>query len=109
MRTTIPQAFQIAGAHDVPAHILDVLTNPDQASAEQVAAILQYSRADSTKDAREIAAIWDNAKTDAALYKDVHCVGDEVQARHIMERPQPKIGSAFIKTRISATEIRQLQ
>jgi hypothetical protein len=38
----IAAAYQIAGAHDAPAHILDVLANPEAATDEQVEAMLPY-------------------------------------------------------------------
>lgn len=41
--TIIANAYQIVGAHDVPAHILDVLSDPEGATCEQVEAMLPYS------------------------------------------------------------------
>jgi hypothetical protein len=38
----IAYAYQIAGAHDAPDHILDVLANPEEASDEQIEAMLPY-------------------------------------------------------------------
>jgi hypothetical protein len=35
-------AYQIAGAHDAPEHILDVLADPESATTEQVDAMLPY-------------------------------------------------------------------
>lgn len=40
--TIIASAYQIAGAHDAPAHILDVLADPEAATDEQVEAMLPY-------------------------------------------------------------------
>lgn len=40
--TIIAAAYQVAGAHDCPARILDVLANPDEATDDQVAAMLPY-------------------------------------------------------------------
>ena len=40
--TIIGYAYQIAGAHDVPEHILDVLADPEAATIEQVGAMLPY-------------------------------------------------------------------
>lgn len=40
--TIIAYAYQIAGAHEVPAHILDVLSDPEGATGEQVEAMLPY-------------------------------------------------------------------
>jgi hypothetical protein len=40
--TIIAYAYQIAGAHDVPAHILDVLSDPEGATSDQVEAMLPY-------------------------------------------------------------------
>lgn len=38
----IAYAYQIAAAHDCPAHILDVLSDPEGATEEQIAAMLPY-------------------------------------------------------------------
>lgn len=38
----IAYAYQIAGAHDCPEHILDVLADPEGATDEQVEAMLPY-------------------------------------------------------------------
>jgi hypothetical protein len=38
----IASVYQIAGAHDAPAHILDVLADPEAATVEQVEAMLPY-------------------------------------------------------------------
>lgn len=40
--TIIAAAYQIAGAHDAPAHILDVLADPEKATAAQVDTMLPY-------------------------------------------------------------------
>lgn len=40
--TIIAYAYQIAGAHDAPTHILDVLADPEAATIEQVDAMLPY-------------------------------------------------------------------
>lgn len=40
--TIIAAAYQVAGAHDAPAHILDVLANPEGATVEQIEAMLPY-------------------------------------------------------------------
>jgi len=40
--TIIASAYQIAGAHDAPANILDVLADPESATLEQVEAMLPY-------------------------------------------------------------------
>lgn len=36
-------AYQIAGAHDAPAHILDVLANPELVTRAQIDAMLPYT------------------------------------------------------------------
>jgi len=38
----IAAAYQIAGAHDAPEHVLDVLANPEMATQEQIDALLPY-------------------------------------------------------------------
>lgn len=40
--TIIAAAYQVAGAHDAPAHILDVLADPESATADQVDAMMPY-------------------------------------------------------------------
>lgn len=40
--TIIASAYQIAGYHDAPAHILDVLSDPEAATEAQVEAMLPY-------------------------------------------------------------------
>lgn len=40
--TIIASAYQVAGAHDAPTHILDVMANPVAASDEQIGAMLPY-------------------------------------------------------------------
>lgn len=42
MRRIIAYAYQIAGAHDCPADIMDVLGDPEGATEEQIAAMLPY-------------------------------------------------------------------
>lgn len=49
--TIIAHAYQIMGAHNAPAHVLDVLADPEAATAEQIDAILTYEPADEAKDA----------------------------------------------------------
>jgi hypothetical protein len=39
----IGYAYQIAGAHDCPEHILDVLADPEGATGEQIEAMLPYT------------------------------------------------------------------
>jgi hypothetical protein len=39
----IAYAYQIAGAHDCPEHILDVLADPEGATDEQIDAMLPYT------------------------------------------------------------------
>jgi len=41
--TIIAAAYQVAGVHDVPAHILDVLADPEGATDAQVDAMLPYT------------------------------------------------------------------
>lgn len=41
----IAAAYQIAGYHCAPAHVLDVLANPSMATQEQIDAMLPYYRA----------------------------------------------------------------
>jgi hypothetical protein len=41
--TIIAAAYQVAGVHDAPAHILDVLADPENASDAQVDAMLPYA------------------------------------------------------------------
>lgn len=43
--TIIANAYQIAGAHDAPAYILDVLAHPEQATMEHVEDMLPYAPA----------------------------------------------------------------
>jgi hypothetical protein len=45
----IAYAYQIAGVHDCPEHILDVLSDPEGATEEQIEAMLPY-RAPSRTD-----------------------------------------------------------
>ncbi|MFZ3286629.1 MAG: hypothetical protein WA191_07235 [Telluria sp.] len=40
--TIVACAYQIAGAHDAPAHILDVLSDPEAATVEQIESMLSY-------------------------------------------------------------------
>lgn len=39
----IAYMYQVAGVHDCPEHILDVLADPESATAEQVEAMLPYT------------------------------------------------------------------
>ena len=43
--TIIAAAYQVAGAHGAPAHVLDVLARPEDATDAQVAAMLPYAPA----------------------------------------------------------------
>lgn len=56
----IASAYQIAGAHDAPAHILDVLADPEAATVEQVEAMLPYQ-------AGRVVADWQLQKVREAL------------------------------------------
>lgn len=60
-------------------------------------------------DAREIAAIWDSAKAEAAMYVEAHCVDGEVHAKHIMEQPRPKVAPPLPKTGIAAADVTRAQ
>lgn len=42
MRQIIANMYQVAGAHDCPEHILDVLADPEDATDEQIEAMLPY-------------------------------------------------------------------
>lgn len=47
----VGNAYQIAGAHDVPEHILDVLSDPEEATEAQIEAMLPYVVAPSAQQA----------------------------------------------------------
>lgn len=42
LRRIIANMYQVAGAHDCPEHILDVLADPEGATDEQIEAMLPY-------------------------------------------------------------------
>jgi hypothetical protein len=42
LRTIIAHMYQIAGALNAPAHILDVLSDPDAATSQQIDAMLPF-------------------------------------------------------------------
>ena len=48
----IAAAYQIAGACDLPFHILDVLANPEKATQEQIDAMLPFVRTEQQKETK---------------------------------------------------------
>lgn len=102
LRDIIAAAYQMAGAHDAPANILDVLANPDDATPAQVDAMLAYAQTvwaaraaqvapNAAADVAQAKELWQAALADAAMYVEAHCVDGARHARHIMEQPLPQI------------------
>jgi len=79
--TIIAYAYQIAGAHDAPEHILDVLSDPEAATGEQIEAMLPYMSAP-VSDRQHIPG---NFTTHRAAWRDAitECINHELNAREL--------------------------
>lgn len=102
IKSIIDHVLQVERAAPPPASFLPEV-QVENGSAGDAAA------AQAEQDAREIAAIWDSAKAEAAMYVEVHCVDGEVHAKHIMEQPRPKVAPPLPKIGIAAADVTRAQ